>query len=285
MPRAHGIAEIDHLLTYVPNLTEASDALQQLGFSLSPLSDIEAMGIQNRLVLLTPRTPGAASFIELMTAAEPTRLPASMRTLLQGEPGIRSMVMFTPDARLAYELLVQNNYPFAPPVHVEREWKIPSEGSVWPRFDVLLPISAPLTFNACQYHNVELYQREDWQQHANGAITLEAVMAISPTPEKVANYFGNLFQSSPQERELGSWVLNTFATHLEVLSTAAVAASYGAIVKATSTRYFGYRIGVRSLEALAALFDRNKVPFVQIDRGLVTSPDQGCGNWIEWVQA
>ncbi|MGL1682655.1 VOC family protein, partial [Vibrio parahaemolyticus] len=44
------IAEIDHLLTYVADPAEAAALFVRMGFTLSPVSRIEAMGITNYLV-------------------------------------------------------------------------------------------------------------------------------------------------------------------------------------------------------------------------------------------
>ncbi|HKU97457.1 MAG TPA: VOC family protein, partial [Vineibacter sp.] len=62
------VIEIDHLLTYVRDLDGAAALFRRMGFTLSPISRIETMGISNHLVLMHPGTPGAGNYIELMAA-------------------------------------------------------------------------------------------------------------------------------------------------------------------------------------------------------------------------
>lgn len=48
---------LDHLLTYVPSLDAATALFGRMGFTLSPRSCIDAMGISNHLVLMNPLGP------------------------------------------------------------------------------------------------------------------------------------------------------------------------------------------------------------------------------------
>jgi hypothetical protein len=285
----NGIAEIDHLLTYVRDLNQATQAYERLGFTLTPISDITAMGIANRLALLKPRIAGAASFIELMSASDRARLPAAMAQVLSGPERIKSMVMMTPDARAAHQELVSNSYGFAPPVHVKREWVIPGEASVWPEFDVLMPIPAPLAFNACQYHNVNLYLRPDWQQHANGAQTLNAVFAVAPDANEVANYYAELFGKASLEHGAAQAV-SPGHTWLEVFSPKSLEARFGpGNMPETpdgwaSSAYLGYQIGVADLTETRSLLSKNGVRFSASGTGLVVAASEACGNLVEFVE-
>jgi hypothetical protein len=161
------INAIDHLLTYVRDGAEAATTFSKLGFTLSPVSHIEAMGITNQMVLFAEAAPGCANFIELMSVADRARLPPPMASLLSGEERVKSMVLATPDAARCHAHLTGLGMPFAPPLHVRREWVLEGGSSVYPEFDVLLPQDAGLTFNACRYHDVDLYRRPEWTQHAN----------------------------------------------------------------------------------------------------------------------
>lgn len=50
---------IDHLLTYVHDLNAAASLFRRMGFTLSPVSNIEAMGISNHLVLMPRLGPAS----------------------------------------------------------------------------------------------------------------------------------------------------------------------------------------------------------------------------------
>src|SRR5262245_51995349 len=95
------IAEIDHLLCHVRDLDAAASLFRRMGFTLSPVSRIETMGISNHLVLMRPRSPDSGNYIELMAAHDRAQLPPVMASTLAGEEGIKSMVLGTADAGAA----------------------------------------------------------------------------------------------------------------------------------------------------------------------------------------
>lgn len=280
-----GIDELDHLLTYVQDLDAAAQAYERLGFQLSPTSDITAMGIVNRLALMQPRTPGAANFIELMSVSDASKLPPAMQPILSGEPGIKSMVMMSRDVPAAHAALSARGYPFAAPAHVRREWVIPGEASVWPEFDVLLPIPAPLAFNVCQYHNVELYLRQDWLDHPNGARHMLACLAVSPNPSATCAYYAELFGTQARPDGHGGLVVSPAATELVIYGEQAFAERYGVASPAkTGPGYVGYRIAVDALPHLRTLLSTNNVACQDHGDRIVIGPQWACGNLIEFVE-
>jgi Glyoxalase-like domain len=190
------IIDIDHLLSYVSSLEAAAETYRRLGFTLTPVSDITAMGIVNQLVTFRPRTAGTASFIELMAVSDAAKLPPPMQPLLSGFEGGKSMVLATSDAPATHKHLTALGYPFAPPVHVKREWKIAPDASVFPEFDVLLPLTTPLPFNACHYRDPDVYVRQAWLAHPNTARHLDALIAIVPTAEPLARAFEHVLGAS-----------------------------------------------------------------------------------------
>ncbi len=278
----NGIAEIDHLLTYVTDLHAASTAYERLGFRLTPRSEIGAMGIANRLVLLSPLTAGTANYVELMSAADRTKLPPAMAATLSGAEGVKSMVMATPDAHKAQAELVANGYGFAPPVHVKREWVIPGEGSVWPEFDVMLPIAAPLPFNLCRYFNLDLYLREDWRQHPNGARHLTATFAVAPDAHATARYYEALLGKAATLGADGAWIVKTAAVELAIYDPLSFAARFGvAPIPGNAPYYAGYRVAVANGDTLRKLLARNEVAAIPTVLGIAV---RACGNVIEFIE-
>lgn len=280
-----GIDELDHLLTYVHDLDDASRAYESLGFNLSPVSDITTMGIVNRLALMQSRTPGAANFIELMAVRDASRLPPAMQSILSGQPGIKSMVMMSRDVSAAHAALTARGYPFSTPAHVRREWIIPGEPSVWPEFDVLLPIPAPLAFNVCQYHNVDLYLRQDWLRHPNGARHLLACLTVASDPAATAAYYAELLGQPVHEDGHGGLSVSPAATELLIYDPQRFATRYDHAVQAeASPAFVGYRIGVDAITHLRELLAANGVPCQDHGDRIVVGPQFACGNLIEFVE-
>jgi hypothetical protein len=180
------VRAIDHLLTFVRDLDAAARFYDRLGFTLTPESRIEAMGIVNRLILFPDAIDGSANFIELMSVFDPARLPPAMARLLSGDEGIKSLVLSLADVDRAHAHFAALGCPFSPPVSVRREWKLSATESVWPEFEVLLPVDDVITFNGCQYHNVELYRRPAFTTHPNGARAFDRVYCSAADPRAAA---------------------------------------------------------------------------------------------------
>lgn len=275
---------IDHLLTYVTSLDEATALFQRMGFRLSPVSRIDAMGISNRLVLMRSGRPDAANYIELMSPHDRSRLAAPMAAVLSGANGIGSMVLAT----AAIEDLARTiaDAGFAPPTqaHVRREWPIPGEASVFPEFDVLLPFDAPLRFNACSYRNVELYAREQWLDHPNGARRLSAVYAVAPRPFDFM-YFDRILGVAAEELHGGGLRWRTGEVRLEILTPAAALQTLD-LDRPPPARphYLGYEIEVADLAALRVIFDTGRVPYrTAADGRIHIEPQTGLGNHIAFT--
>jgi hypothetical protein len=186
------VKAIDHLLTFVRDLDEAARFFDRLGFTLTPESRIETMGIVNRLILFPDASDGSANFIELMSVFDEARLPPAMATLLSGDEGVKSMVLSLGDVEMARAHFVALGCPFGPPMHVRREWRLSATESVWPEFDVLMPVYDVVTFNGCRYHNVDLYRLPTWTTHRNGARSFDRIDCAAADPQAAASRLANI---------------------------------------------------------------------------------------------
>ena len=277
---------IDHLLTHVESLDDAADLFHRMGFQLSPVSHIEAMGVVNRVVLMRPGVRDSANFIELMSVRDRSRLPASMAPVLSGPSRIGSMVLAAADIEALPRRIAAAGLHPAPITRVRREWAIPGEQSVFPEFDVMLPVEAPLRFNACRYENVELYRRSDWLAHPNGARRFSAVFAVAPDPQQL-RFFESILGIPARELQGGGLCFCDGHVRFEILTAAEAAARVG-IEHCTTPgpQYLGYEIEVDDLRALRARLDRERVPYrMAAERRICIDPETGLGNYIVFVQA
>lgn len=246
------IDEIDHLLTYVRDGAAAEAFFHGLGFTLSPISHIAPMGIVNRLILFSDTIPGSANFIELMSVTDASKLPAAMAPLLSGADGVKSMVLSTTDVVRCHRHLTSLGYPFEAPISVEREWALGDGTSVHPKFDVLLPVSAGLTFNACQYYNSELYKCASWTTHPNGVTGVVSVLAVADDPERIARAFAKVFDAAV-EMQAGTWRAAPGKVTLDVSTPAAYRTDFGfapPVPGPSGAAYVGYRLKAPSLDGV-----------------------------------
>jgi Glyoxalase-like domain len=276
----HPIAEIDHLLTYVHDLDAAASLFRCMGFTLSPISRIEPMGISNHLVLMQPQTGGFANYIELMAAHDRTRLPPAMARTLSGGEGVKSMVLGARDAQAVHGLMTDAGFEAGPPVHVRREWVVAPGESVFPEFDVILPVDTPLAFNACRYYDVGLYLRQAWLSHANTARCLSGVFAIAAEPVCWRDDFTKMFRGARDGRPSPGQVW------LDVMSAADAERRFGATADlgGAQARYLGYEIVVDSLAALRSCLEQGEVRH-RVDGDVVyIAPEISFGNLIVFQQ-
>jgi hypothetical protein len=277
----NGIAEIDHLLTKVEDAHKAGADFERLGFTVTPISIIGAMGIMNRLVLMKPLRPDAANFIELMSVADPARLNAEMATLLAGPEGIRCMVLSGPDADVAQRELEANGYAPGQVHRLSRAWELPDE-TLQVSFDVLLPMKAPFLFNLCRYRTLEHYLRPAWLDHPNGAQSIVSVHCVSADPADDSAYYETLFGQKAGREADGSLAVAPGGVKLAIHAGADFAKTFGTAAP-RSQGFVGYTIKVASLAATESFLAKAKVPFGRTAEGLVLAAENGHGNVIRFV--
>jgi hypothetical protein len=282
---SYALTEIDHLLASGDPVAGGAQ-YERLGFTVTPLSVIENLGVANRLILLTPLTPGTANFFECMGVVDPRRAAANpMGALLEGPPGVRSMVMGTRDAQATYEALSRDGYPFGKPIDVEREWRLPDGEVLKPAFRVTLPAAGPLRFNFCQYRTLHYYLREQWLRHENGARHLTAVYAVADDPGAVASHFEKVFACQARERG-GIHCMTPGAVELRVGNVAALKS----LVPerwlpggASPARYVGFEVEVESLVEVGELLRARGIEHAEQDGALIVAPPDACGNALRFV--
>jgi hypothetical protein len=283
---SYGFTEIDHVLGSAVDPQRGGEKYERLGFTVTPLSVIEGLGVGNRMVLLEPLTTNTANFIECMGIMDRARVPATMAQLLDGSEGIRSMVLSGPDARASYVQLKRDGIEFLPPLDLEREWSLPSGEILRPAFLVTLPAPAPLRFNFCQYHNLHCYLRTEWLAHENGAQHLSGVLAIADNAEAAVRPFETVFAAAAHRRD-GIFSVSPGQVQLRIGDQSALRTLIpdewlGAV---DGIRYVGFEVKVSSFVALRALFVHRGVNFIEHGQALVVAPQEACGNVVRFIES
>jgi Glyoxalase-like domain len=287
---------LDHCVVSSNDLEADAALLRRLGFTLTPRSDLSAVGVANYLVLFPPKREDVASFMEIMAAQKPLAdLHPAMAAVLSQAGLLRWVVLATPDCQASHTALAARGAHLSHPVHVKREWKISAEQSVWPEFDVTFPQSAglPLPFNTCQYHNVSLYHRPAWLDHANGSVAMLSALAIAHDPQLVAEQYARYWGHVAQQVSAGCWVVGTGATDLLVFSAQAAARYFAGLTEMATTldepaRFLGLRLASKHLPQTrqyieqALLADGASLTINTPSGFAITMP--GHQQWImEWI--
>lgn len=273
----NGMLEIDHLLTKVAQPELAGEHFKRLGFTVTPLSHIDSMGLCNRLVLFEPLTEGSANFIELMGVTDISRVPPAMAGLLDGPPGIRSMVMTTLDAHAARAELLGNGYAFGGVHHIARDWVLPDQ-RIQVEFDVLLPVPAPFAFNVCRYFSLQHYVRPGWTRHANGIRHLEAVYCVASDPRQALRYYEDLFGVAASGSDVQGWSVSPGLVHLTVFSLQAWQQRF---TLPAQPGFAGYRLRSNDLPLTRRFIQSAGVAMqVWANGDLLISPDLMFGSFV-----
>lgn len=245
------ILDVDHLMLGVDDPDAAASDMERIGFTTTPLSRMPAHGLANRCVLLTPATPGAANYLELL-GHDQTASPF-MRALLGGGERVKSLVLATDDIAAAARRLADCGAPTAAPMRIERPWRLPDGETLDLAFTVATPAldAPPVYCNLCQHHTLHHYLRPHWRRHDNGAKSVVAVLIEADRPEDVIAWYARLFDRPGN------------------------VAIEGSRVAGAAPRAAGFAISVADLDATARLLAARNVAHERRNDGIALNM-RGC---------
>ena len=289
---ASALVELDHLMIKVDSLDAATKKFSRMGFDVTPESRIESLGVANRLVLLWPRRPGVANFLELMSVADPDGVDPTMADVLSADDGIKMIVHLAADIDKFVAMVRQREEAWVDPIwDIRREWQSPDGQRETIRFRVTKPVpgGAPFTINAYQPNVIAQYLQDRFRQHANGArhiATVTGVVAAQQFASAVA-YFEGLYGIPARRDGEGLAAIKPRDVTLRIVTATSFAGLYPEIGPALLRlpRLAAVTIEVSDLEGVATLLAVNKVSHVlrRQQAGIVVGPDEACGATLEFV--
>jgi catechol 2,3-dioxygenase-like lactoylglutathione lyase family enzyme len=159
---------IDHAVILVRELDRARETYARMGFTLTPRG-VHSLGSQNHCIMF------GRDYLELM--ALPPAPPAAFQYfadfLLKGE-GVGALALATEDAAAAHAELTRAGIAADAPLALSR----PVENLGEARFTLVqLPPAETPGFRTflCQHHTRDIVWRPEYQQHANGALGIDAI--------------------------------------------------------------------------------------------------------------
>lgn len=270
----YGIQDIDHVVSAVADPESAGELLSAMGFTVTPLSVMNNVGVANRLVLFQPQAAGVANFIELMGVVDPQKVIAPLRPFLRGVGGYRWLVLSGPDAASTHERLVRERYPFGEPIAVKRDWVLPTGEVLQVAFNVMMPIDAPIPFNFCEYRTLQHYIRPEFLNHPNGAEMLTGILCESQRPQECQGYFETLFgtRCTPVAKDIHA----VTPGHVDLLvgDSAAWQLVLGRKLAPSANsphKMLGCRIKVRDLAQTETWLRRADLPLERCSLGLIVN--------------
>ena len=233
-----GEINLDHIAHFVPDMAAASDALERLGFTLTPFSaqshrleqngPLVPAGTGNRCVMLE------RGYLEFLTAFGDSPVADQLRAAMARYVGIHLIAFGTAAPQADYERL--NRDGFAPLYPVALQRPIGTEtGEATARFTVVRvpPQAMPEgRIQYCAQLTPEHLWQPRWLGHANGATALDSIVLCVADPESAAARYGRYTGLAPS-RDAGWLTLKTARGSLCFGTAETVAAELGLTAPAT----------------------------------------------------
>jgi hypothetical protein len=288
---ANGILDLDHLMCGVERTEVARRAFERLGFTLTPHSSIDSLGVGNVLVCMRPKGPGVANFVEFMATERPESVNATLNKLLSGGPGIKAIFNGLTDADAARREHAEAGFDMLDAWPVRREWRLPPGEVLQLAFQVLLPVpgQVPVEFGGVRYYTLEHYLREEFSAHPNGAVRWHTV-SIVEAPERfedTVRTYERLYGSSSMRDADGVTRIRVRHVTIRIVTSEALARLYpGVDLGAFSPpAAVGFTVEVHGLNRLIQILEQNDVPSQRVGDSIVVGPADACGNIVEFTEA
>ena len=217
---------LDHHGHFVPDMDAASEALERLGFRLTPYAahtmrtapdeEPRPSGTGNRCIMLRE------SYIEVLCAVGDAPTAQQLRAALDRYTGIHLMAFTTPDAEAHRARLTAAGFDMQPLVHLTRE----VDGGTL-RFSVVRMIHGQMAEGRIQFlqHNTpDLLWREELMDHPNRVVSMTDVAMASADTQEAADRFGRYLGLVPAACE-GGWRFYLGRGSLTILSAKALEAA------------------------------------------------------------
>ncbi|MFL9924121.1 VOC family protein [Herbaspirillum lusitanum] len=278
------VTGLDHYIIRVNDLESATEFYKKLGFSLAPQGRHHT-GTRNQTLILD------SNYLELLYFPPEQVATSRFRHFPDHYEGPVAVALQTTDsAAVKRELAAVGIEAEAPvsggrPVHLAQG----SEDAAWLNLNFPQGVFGVPDFFTCGHQTRHLVFRPEWQEHANTARRIRALIAVHPDPNSLqAKYlqaFGAISIGAASDE---GWLLRRDSLRLQFLTPAAFAARYPGVRipdGVDNVWLAGSVIEVRDLETTRKLLSRNAVPFRDGPHGeLLIDPAYTAGTLQAFVQ-
>ncbi|WP_460275302.1 VOC family protein [Celeribacter sp. ULVN23_4] len=282
----HPVKGIDHCFALVDDLDAAAAQYKALGFTLSPRgTHSAAKGTANYTIMFPD------DYFELLGILTPTEQNVSRREMLASKgQGLHAIACRIDTAEGAAKALSELGITTQGLGSFSRPVPLPdgSEGIAAFSTVAFTPEETPFgTVFMCQHKTRETVWVPELLEHANTACGLDAILAISETPEDDAKGFARLWAAGAVSTEDGFTTVTTGSNSAPlILATAErMAAAYPEFdLGATAQDAFTVlRVKVKSLDAVKDFLADVNVSMCETTSGLAVGPEFSAGVIMEFV--
>ena len=283
---------IDHVVVAVRDLEAARAAWTRLGFTTTPVAR-HPFGTANALVQL------GGNYIELLAVADPSAIPepgegaysfaAFNRDFLARREGASMLALQSRDAADDRADFEAHDLPTYAPLSFRRLARSPKGEDLEVGFSLTFTSDARIPdagFFTCQHHNPDRFWWPEYQRHANGATSIDAVVMVGRDPADYHIFFTWLTGQHDMRSDSLMVSFDTGGGKVEIVTPVAAKAMYGVEVEPNpKPRFVAMRIATDDLAAAAITLKGNGVPFVERMGRLVVPAGEACGVAIAFAEA
>jgi hypothetical protein len=214
-----GTLNVDHAAHFVPRMDAAADALERLGFTLTPFSEqshradpegpLVLAGTANRCVMLQ------RGYLEFLAPTADTPIAGQLRAAIRRYVGAHLIAFGTSTPEDDHARLGKAGFAPLPPVDLQREIATES-GRETARFTVVRVAPGTMAegrIQFCRHHTPGLLWQQRWTYHPNRAAALAGVILrvadAQEAAKRYARYTGLTAQVSG-----GVWRMDTARGYL-----------------------------------------------------------------------
>lgn len=251
---------LDHHGHFVPDMDAASEALERLGFVLTPYTahtmrtapdeEPKPSGTGNRCIMLRE------SYIEVLCAEGDAPMAQQLRAAVDRYTGIHLMAFTTPDAERHHARIGAAGFEMQPLVHLTRE----VEGGTL-RFSVVRMIHGQMAEGRIQFlqHNTpDLLWREELMEHPNKVVSMTDVAMASADTGETAQRFERYLGFAPAPCD-GGWRFTLGRGSLTILTPDALQDSLPGIAIPDLPFLGAYSLRSEDLATTQALLNGNGI--------------------------
>jgi len=275
---------IDHLVLAGHDLEALRSACQEFGFAMMPRGGLP-FGISNSVI------PLQDIYLEILsvTGDVPEHSPehfsfgAFNRDYLGRHEGFSMLVLDTADARADIASWRQAGLKVYEPFDFSKISTMPDGEKVTLSFSLAFvthPAAPWFGLFACQYKRRQFYAHPQYQNHSNGALTVQDVWIAGEAAQDLADFLSKVTGASSVREDRDLTVLQTRKGAIFLARPHAFEAAFGAPAPhpEDGPHLAGFTIGCRTLAHLAGL------DLPKVGGRYVVSPSRGFGTAIGFVE-
>lgn len=228
---------LDHVAHYLPHMANASSALIELGFTLTPFSaqshrlepsaPLLPAGTANRCVMLR------SGYLEFLTPTHDTPNARQLHAALARYTGVHLIAFGTSAPQADFAHLTAQGFAPLPPLALQRTVATGNTDAT-ARFTVVRVAPAAMAegrVQYCQHHTPEVVWQTRWLAHANHAVGLAGVLICVADPAEAAQRYAR-FTGLSVYQSGNAWRLDTERGYLLFANTATVQQTFGLVAPA-----------------------------------------------------